>query len=99
MPFENTPMIDDNTFVDFLVRPYYAIIGDVFWVLVLMIVVGMVWMKTRQMGPTLGVAIMGSAIFSQVMYNPLMQATFMFFVAIGVGIVLFRVAVSGLGRR
>lgn len=100
MPFENAGTIDNQTFMDWSVNSYTDIFHDpsMFWVILLMVCVGVVWIKTRSMGPTLGVAIIGSGVFSQVMYSGPMLAAFMFFVVIGVAIVLFRLVMGQLGR-
>lgn len=93
-PFENAGGIDGENFVDWLVSAYTSLMGDAFWVLLLVIVIALVWVKTRSIGPTMGVAIIGSAIFSRIFYSPILQSMFMWLAVIGVAVVLFRIAVK-----
>jgi len=98
IPFENAGEIDNKSFTDWLVSSFTDILGDAFWVLFLVLAIGLVWMKTRNLGPTAAVAIVGSAIFSRILYSPLLQALLMWFTVLAIAIMLFRLVVSRVGR-
>lgn len=93
-PFEDDGgLIDNDSFMDWLAGPITNIIGDTFWIILLMVVIGLVWFKTKHIGATWSVAIIGFAVFSRIFYSPILQTMFMWFAVLGVAIGLFRIVV------
>lgn len=86
IPPEN--MLDD--FYDSIVSPFTGLVGDWFYAMIFMLLIGGIYMKSESWGPSAAVMIVVGMLFTGVLSSPV-RLFFVIMTALGIGSLLVHV--------
>ncbi len=86
-----------ETFADWVIGPYVNLLGNWFWVIIMFLAVGAVYLRTRSFGPTFLVLLVGSSILNAFIPGGEIRAMLFFAVVFGILYTFFRLLVHRAG--